>query len=146
MGIEKRGVEEKELLEKLPERDELEEALRRMKKGKAVLKDDIAGWLIRQGGEKLKERVLQVLRTIWIDGGRIPENWARMCVRLIPKEGRDNRKLAGWRPIAIGTTMNKLTMMIWTRSTRKEVDPRETVWVYKRKDDERCGRSRREKN
>ena len=127
---EKMCKEEKELLEKLPERDELEEALRRMKKGKAVLKDDIAGWLIRQGGDKLKERVLQVLRAIWIDGGRIPESWARTCVRLIPKDGRDNRKLAGWRPIAIGTTMNKLTMMIWTR--RLEKVALEKKWIHER--------------
>ena len=49
----------------------------------------------------------------------VPSEWKKTVVRLIPKAEKELSELSSWRPIAVGTTLNKIVMTIWKRRLEK---------------------------
>jgi hypothetical protein len=58
---------------------EYEEALLKMKNGKSPGEDDVPIELIREGGERLKERVVELLNKCWREG-EVPDRWGRTII------------------------------------------------------------------
>ena len=119
----------KSLLEK-PTDTEIQMILKKMKKGKACLKKDIPGFLLREETGELRRNFFEVVRTVWEKPELTPSEWARATVRLIPKPERNHSELNGWRPLAVGTTINKIMMMIWSKRIEKIAIERK--WICER--------------
>ena len=117
MGVEKEstlnGLDE---LEDVDE-EELNQVINRLKNGKAVGEDDIAGEYLKALTTVSREQ----LRIEINSGGPVPVSWKRSRVLLIPKgPGKENIK--NYRPIAIISVVCKVAMMILRNRLNKIIE------------------------
>src|SRR5271154_973087 len=103
-------------------RVELEEALKKLKANKAKGEDHIANEMLKNLGEKGKERLRRILNNIR-KTSRIPNQWKILRIKLLLK-GRnlDKLKLGNYRPIAITSNVYKLYMIIMRNRMTKWVE------------------------
>ena len=111
--------EEQEEIVQTPDFREFLAVLKKMKKRKACLKEDLPGWLLKESDEKMQRVCFELICLIWEKPEAVPDEWKKTVVRLIPKAEKDLSMLASWRPIAIGTTLNKIVMAIWKSRLEK---------------------------
>ncbi len=78
----------------------------------------------------MEKMLIRAVQIAWKNPERIPADWTRVVTRLIPKPGRDSSKIEGWRPIAVGTAINKIVMIIWCK--RLERVALRKGWIHER--------------
>ena len=93
-------------LDTLPTMRELEEALGKLKTGKAEGKSGIVPELLLHGGVELRERVLQVMQDMWGRGG-VVSDWKDAVIVPIPKKG-DLMNCDNWRGISLLDVVGKV--------------------------------------
>ena len=93
-------------LDTLPTMRELEEALGKLKTGKAGGKSGIVPELLLHGGMELRERVLQVMQDMW-GGGGVVSDWKDAVIVPIPKKG-DLMNCDNWRGISLLDVVGKV--------------------------------------
>ena len=77
--------------EEILTKEEVTQAIKKMKNRKAAGCDDIVAELIKRGGEKVKT-VLHNIFSEAFETGQIPEDWRKSRVELIHKgEGKEKR-------------------------------------------------------
>ena len=82
-----------------PTLEELMEALRKMRRGKAGGRTGILPELLLYGGAELQDRPLQLMTDIW-EKGRVVKDWQDAEIVPIPKKG-DLRRCDNWRGISL---------------------------------------------
>ena len=83
----------------LPTEEELEEAIFKMKKGKAAGKSGILPELLLYGGGALWLRLLELIQDMW-NQGRVVSDWKDALIVPIPKKG-DLQQCDNWRGISL---------------------------------------------
>ena len=87
---------------------EVEQALSRLKNGKAAGTDNIIGEFLKYGGDIVKQVIVNMSQSI-LEEGEVPQDWKRSRVTLIHKGGgKDKADIGNYRPIAITNTMAKV--------------------------------------
>ena len=81
----------------MPTEEELEEAIFKMKKGKAAGKSGILPELLLYGGGALWLRLLELIQDMW-NQGRVVSDWKDALIVPIPKKG-DLQQCDNWRGI-----------------------------------------------
>ena len=122
------STEEQIEMSKPPTLEEVRQVIQGLKKKKATLKDDLPGWILKESGEELLERCLEIIQTIWENPDVTPQEWTRSVIRLVPKNGRDSSLLPSWRPIAVGSTIHKIIFTIWAK--RLERMALKKMWLH----------------
>ena len=93
--------------EEILTKEEVTQAIKKMKNRKAAGCDDIVAELIKRG-EKMKT-VLHNIFSESFETGQIPEDWRKSRVELIHKGGRKEKtEIGNYRPISIINILNKL--------------------------------------
>ena len=66
--------------------EEVEAAIKRLKRNRSPGTDGIVGDAIQAGGIKLAKEIHKVCENAWPEG-RIPEEWTRSILATLPKKG-----------------------------------------------------------
>jgi len=90
--------------------EDVKKAMRNLKNNKAPGTDGIHPELIRYGGNKLLNRMYELLRQIW-EEERIPEEWTETIIVPIHKTG-DRDRCENYRGIALGNAAYKILLNI----------------------------------
>ena len=98
-----RPVEQKELLDI----KEVRMAIKKLKNGKATGVDDIAGEMIKAGGEVMAEWLVRVLNICWKEG-RVPEDWRKAVIVPIYKGKGEKDVCNNYRGISLLSVVGKL--------------------------------------
>ena len=119
------GIDKEKILGGLDElkdvdEEEIQHVIDKLKNGKAVGEDDIAGEYLKAlktvSRDQLRTEINNVFR-----GGPVPVSWKRTRVLLIPK-GPEQDNIKNYRPIAIMSVICKLAMMILRNRLDKIVE------------------------
>ena len=86
---------------------ELVQAMRRMKNGKAKDGSGVVAEMVKQGGRTLHEAILKLFNDVLVPGALPPESWRRTRLKVIFKKG-DPKLPNNYRPIAILPVLYKL--------------------------------------
>jgi len=86
--------------------EDVEKAARKLKNSTAAGTDGIHLELIKDRGNKLLNRIYELVRQIW-EEERIPEEWKETIIVLIHKRG-DRDKCQNYRGIALGNEAYKI--------------------------------------
>ena len=89
-----------------PDEEEMENALRKLKNGKAPGPDGIQSELLKCGGEELKKALHDLMLTIW-EREAMPTEWATAIICPIHKKG-DQTECANYRGISLLSCAYKL--------------------------------------
>ena len=116
-----------------PSFHEFVQALRKVRKRRAVCENDIPAYAILQGNEWLQHFCFDVIVWVWNRPDKAPKRWWGDNIRFIPKERGDQSQLQGWRPIAVGGTIYGILMRLWAARLRKVAE--QCNWLA----DEQCG-------
>lgn len=100
--------------------EELEEALRKTKNGKAPGSDGINSELIKNASRKFKVRLTRLYNRI-LKEGKIPSEWRGAIVVPIFKKG-DRENLANYRGISLLNTGYKIFAKIITKKLEEKLD------------------------
>ena len=90
---------------------EIEKALKKIKKGKAEGHDQIIGEFLRELGPRGKTKLKEEFNSVMQGKREVPEDWKQARIRLVWKKG-DKRSVANYRPIAIISVVYKLFSII----------------------------------
>ena len=99
---------------------EVRKAVGKLKNNKGVGIDGIPAELIKQGGEKLLERVGQLIDTIW-SSEKIPDEWTKAILVTMPKKG-DLLNCANYRTISMIPHLSKVLLNICLLYTSDAAD------------------------
>ena len=80
------GYEELDVKLDQPSREEIAQAVNRLKDNKAPGFDDITGEMLKAGGEKLLDWLLRICSAVW-SSERVPEDWKKGVIIKLPKKG-----------------------------------------------------------
>jgi len=86
---------------------ELEAALKKLKKKKAPGADGITNEMLKHLGYKAKRTLLLIFNLSW-HSGKFPSKWKEAHIRPIPKSGKDKSKPESYRPISLLSCTGKL--------------------------------------
>jgi hypothetical protein len=86
---------------------ELEAALKRLKKKKAPGADGITNEMLIHLGYKAKRTLLMVFNLSW-HSGKFPSRWKEAHIRPILKKGKDKGKPESYRPVSLLSCIGKL--------------------------------------
>lgn len=100
---------------------EYEEALSKMKNGKAPGEDGIAIELIKEGGEDLKKKIVEFFNKCWMEGV-VPGRWGRVIVLPIYKGKGDTGDCGNYRGIALLDHIAKVYERILERRLRGVIE------------------------
>ena len=119
-------------------KEEVKEALKRMKKGKATGPDEIPAEVWKCLGDEGVDVLWDLLKKIH-EQEKMPDEWRDSVVIPIYKEKGDIQDCGNYR----GIKLMPHTMKIWEKSSREKNksrnrDWRTTVWVYAWERDNRC--------
>src|ERR1044072_7219822 len=119
------GEEENEFTEQ-----EFEEALARMKNGKAPGEDGVGIELVREAGTQVKKYILKVLNKCW-RRGRVPEEWGRTIIVPIDKRKGDSGVCENYRGISLINHIVKIYERMIERRLREDRGAvgRGTTWI-----------------
>lgn len=101
--------------------EEYEEALSKMKNGKAPGEDGIAIELIKEGGVELKKRVVDLFNRCWRDGV-VPGRWGKIIVLPIYKGKGDTGECGNYRGIALLDHIAKVYERILEKRLRRRIE------------------------
>ena len=87
--------------------EELSDALRQLKTGKAPDANNICAEMLKSGGSKLREVVLKCFNGIIKPSGETPQEWHKTLIKVLHKNG-DTRLPQNYRPIATIPLLYKL--------------------------------------
>ena len=90
--------------------EEVERAVKHLKKNKSPGNDGIRGEMMTAGGEKLTKEIHEVCKLVWNEG-KIPEEWTKSTLVTIPKKG-DLTECKNYRTIALMSHMGKVLMVV----------------------------------
>jgi len=76
-------------------------------------------------GTQLERAIMEGVAQV-ADGGdtRMPEEWRKMIMLMIPKPGKDHTQVKGWCSIVLANTVGKLAEKI----IAQELQAREELW------------------
>ena len=97
--------------------EELENALKCLKRGKAMDESGLRGEYLNEMGEGAKEKLRERLNEV-MDGGAIPEEWREARVVLLHKGG-EKTDLRNYRPVTIVDIEYKVLMMVLRERIQK---------------------------
>lgn len=103
-------------------REELEEAIKKMKNDKAPGEDGIAVELIKEGGEVLREKVLELMNECW-RRKEVPENWGKTILIPIYKQKGDSSECKNYRGISLINHMAKIYERVLEKRLRNKIEP-----------------------
>lgn len=101
--------------------EEVEAAVKRLKKNKSPGIDDITGEMIQAGGDRVTEEIHEICKQIWQEG-RVPEEWAKSVIITIPKKG-DLAECSNYRTIALLSHVGKVLMMVLLERLKAQMEP-----------------------
>lgn len=101
-------------------RDELEEAIKTLRLGKAPGKDTISPEMIKYMGEVGKEKLLQLMNNI-LKAKRVPKDWKSGIIVPLYKKG-DRRECSNYRGITLLSTPGKIWTRIWYTRIRQKLE------------------------
>jgi len=101
--------------------EEVEAAVRRLKKHKSPGIDDITGEMIQAGGEAATKELHGICNQIWQEE-RVPEEWAKSVIITIPKKG-DLAECGNYRTIALLSHVGKVLMMVLLDRLKAQMEP-----------------------
>ena len=87
--------------------DELVRELQSLKLKKTPGPDGITAEMLVHLGPVSRSTLLRVINASWLEGV-VPQEWRRATICPIPKAGKDKRKIASYRPIALTSHLSKL--------------------------------------
>ena len=90
--------------------EDVKKAIRNLKNYKAAGTDGMHSELIKYRGDKLLNRMYELVRQIW-EEERIPERWRETIIFLIHKRG-DRNRCENYRGIAVGNAAYKIFLNI----------------------------------
>jgi len=106
-----------EELEKIPTYEEVTKCIKNLKNGKAAGSDQICGELLKYGGERVYERIYNLLKRVW-EEEMMPAEWRLGMITPIPKQG-DMSDCANYRGITLlNVTYKILTTILKERFTQ----------------------------
>ena len=100
--------------------EEVQQAIKNLKKRKSPGEDGIMGEMITAGGEELHKEIHQICNQIWREG-KIPETWTKSILTVLPKKG-DLMECKNYRTIALMSHMGKVMMKILTYRLRDQLE------------------------
>jgi len=101
--------------------EEVEAAVKRLKKNKSPGIDDITGEMIQAGGDRVTDELHEICNQIWQEG-RVPEEWAKSVIITIPKKG-DLAECSNYRTIALLSHVGKVLMMVLLERLKAQMEP-----------------------
>jgi hypothetical protein len=101
--------------------EEIEAAVKRLKKNKSPGSDDITGEMIQAGGDRVAREIHEICNQIWHEG-RVPEEWAKSVIITIPKKG-DLAECSNYRTIALLSHVGKVLMMVLLERLKAQMEP-----------------------
>lgn len=120
--------EEKEIIKETEgeniKKEELKEAIKEMKNGKAPGYDKITAEMIKNMGERGTQKLLEIFNKVW-EEEKIPKDWEIGLIVPIYKKG-DNKDCNNYRGITLLSTIMKLFEKIMEKRLRKEIEPKLT--------------------
>ena len=87
--------------------NELEKAMKKMKKKTSCGPDGIHNWMIEAGGEEIKRLLFELYNYSWIHGV-VPKIWRRAYVHALLKANKDPHLASSFRPISITSILIRL--------------------------------------
>jgi len=112
---------EQERQEKPPTLEEISQALKQMKNGKAPGNDDISADLLKAGGLPVLRRLHEIFVDIWLNE-EIVENWTlAILIRLFKNKG-DKKQCDNYRGISLLVVVSKLFTRIILNRIQKLID------------------------
>lgn len=119
---EEEQYERDELEEENPiTREEYEEAMSKMKNGKAPGEDGIAIELIKEGGEELKGKIVELFNKCWMEGV-VPDRWGKIVILPIYKGKGDTGECGNYRGIALLDHIAKVYERILEKRLREAIE------------------------
>ena len=106
--------------------EELEDAFKRMKNGKAPGVDKIPAELLKNVGNDGKAWFLEVLDALW-DGQNLPEDWNKDLICPIYKKG-DKTECSNYRGVSLMSHAFKVYERILEKRLRAYVEPKLGEW------------------
>ena len=88
-------------------RNELRQALRKIKQKKAPGPDKIHGEMLKRLGAAGKEALLHLINLSW-KSGQVPRAWKTAHIIPIPKPGKDHKLASSYRPISLTSCVGKV--------------------------------------
>ena len=105
---------------------ELDDALKKMKHGKAPGEDRIPAELLKDMGNEEKEWLLELLDMLW-DGQDMPEDWSKDLMCPIYKKG-DKTLCSNYRGISLMSHAFKVYERILEKRLREHIEPKLGEW------------------
>ncbi|XP_043220268.1 uncharacterized protein LOC122380836 [Amphibalanus amphitrite] len=87
--------------------EELVSQLRRCQLRKSPGPDELSAEHLKHLGPIARGALLRLINLSWLEGV-VPQEWRRAVIVPIPKSGKDKRKIASYRPIALTSHIAKL--------------------------------------
>ena len=106
--------------------EDVKEAIRNLKNNKVAGTDGINQELIKYGGNKLLNRVYELVRQIW-EEERIPEEWKETIIVAIHKRGYRDR-CENYRGTALGNAAYKILLNIILGRIKPYIE--NVMWDY----------------
>ena len=100
--------------------DEVRQALRKTKSGKAPGMDEIPAELLKASGDTAVQELTRLYRKIWKEE-RIPDNWKKGIIVKLPKKG-DLSECKNWRGVTLLPVMSKIMGRIIIDRIQRGVD------------------------
>jgi len=102
------------------------EALGKTKNSSAPGPDGVTWKLLKKIKDtKLGRALLEdAAQVAYMEGARMPEEWRKMRMIMLPKPGKDHTKVKGWRPIVLANTTGKLAEKL----VAAQLQEREHLW------------------
>ena len=94
--------------------DELDEAIRSLKRKKAPGPDGITNDMIKHFGEKTKSVLLKLFNKSWTTGV-VPSSWKKAIIVPVHKKGKDKQDPRSYRPISLLSCLGKLMERVLNR-------------------------------
>jgi len=104
---------------------EVEEAIRRLKRGKAAGEDGCVNEILKFGGEEMKISIWTLLKNLW-EIEEIPEDWARGVIVPIHKEG-DPKDPDNYRGITLLSVVGKVYTTVLNSRLSQWLEKREKL-------------------
>ena len=125
--------------------EELEQAIKRLPKGKAEGPDHITGELIQHLGVKGRKATLKLINCSW-QTNTFPSKWRRATIIPILKSGKPASDTASYRPISLTSHLAKLAerlvknRLYWWLEKNNKIPPHQSGFRSSRSTEDHIGR------
>ena len=100
---------------------EVEAAIRKLRRNKSPGPDGISGEMIVAGGEAVARELHYLCNKAWLES-RIPDEWTKSTLVVIPKKG-DLSLCSNYRTIALMNHVCKILMLILLERLKTQIEP-----------------------